>query len=589
MVLQPAFSEESNFSFSSVSRSSSSSGMSSPYTVDSSPPSSPIPDERMDEDDGDVQTTPGSSKGWRGKPNKTVSWRAESSRDVREREAENDTQHSPVHPFSASTLSTMTGVMHKSPTLYEKDGKRARYKRHNPKLSITEDDVKAFISRSQLKAFEYETKSRNEDAYLTDDLTSVSRGKGRSMESPVDVEDRIWEEAIDGIVDFAGHTIDLSNRGLETISTKIADIGNLVVLQSGASASNRGSMSRANSTMSRTMSRSTTSSVFGADTLGAQAREIHIYLPNNLITTLPHELFRLNMLVTLSLRANQLAEIPPLISGLRNLREFNVANNKLRYLPSEIMDLKLTSLSVEMNPFFKLEDPEHSSKFDTIARQHDIMPLTEHALRVLFQPISNTAFFDPTRSKSETTLEAFYETPLDAAMIPPNVKAVLSACAPGLIPTPQSTSNTAYSPSAHVHSHPPAPSSFVCISTCPSAKHRTVDSMSHHSYRVPVFVDHAEEIYTLEKEIAGCKVGGETGVPVRWRGCSAGCLNGMLGETGDAVPNDNENNGDWDMDVDLNAPVVQHAEDSDGENLPEVIHGAVQPAVFSSEGFDFDD
>lgn len=183
--------------------------MSSPYTVDSSPPSSPGPGERMEDDDEDVQKTPGSSKEGKREANKKVSWRNDSVRDSREYDERNDSQHSPVHPYSGSTLSTMAGVMHRSPTLYEKNGKRAKFKRHNPNLSINEDEVKHFISRSQLKAFEYGNRGRNEDNYLIDDLTRASTGEGESTEPSLDADDAIWEEAISQIIDVAGHTINL--------------------------------------------------------------------------------------------------------------------------------------------------------------------------------------------------------------------------------------------------------------------------------------------------------------------------------------------------------------------------------------------
>jgi len=209
--------------------------------------------------------------------------------------------------------------------------------------------------------------------------------------------------------------------------------------------------------------------------------------------------------------------------------------------------------------------------------------------------------WDPMRSRSESVLEAFYDTPLESGILPPNVKAILSACVPGSIASPLSTVNASYSPpvavhasSAYVHSHPPLLSSFPCISKCPSPNHRFVDN-NVPQYRIPVFVDHAEERLSWEKDIAGCKAGGEYGVPVLWRGCSAGCLDG-LSDDQDSLALDSKpdgNDGDWDMYADVDVPVVQHVVDSDGEGLFEVTQAQLvadgQSAPFTSDGFEFDD
>ncbi len=210
-VLQPAFSEEENASNSlRVSRSSSSSSMSSPYTVDSSPPSSPslLPfDEPMDDgDDDSMQKTPGSSQEGARKANRTVKWHLELPGDALEHGTRSSNQHSPVHPYSGSTLSTKSGAMYTSPTLYEKGGERAKFKRHNPRLSLDERDAKDFISRSQLSAFDFGNQGRKDDDYLKDDL---AEGGKLDDDAPRDAEDAIWENAISQIIDVAGHTLDL--------------------------------------------------------------------------------------------------------------------------------------------------------------------------------------------------------------------------------------------------------------------------------------------------------------------------------------------------------------------------------------------
>ncbi|KAI0203248.1 hypothetical protein F4808DRAFT_37099 [Astrocystis sublimbata] len=91
--------------------------------------------------------------------------------------------------------------------------------------------------------------------------------------------------------------------------------------------------------------------------------EIGLFLSNNRLTRAPGVLFNLEHLTYLSLRSNQIVELPPSIGKLRNLRELNLSLNRLRYLPGELIDLLkwpsvLTTLSIHPNPFF-LPDKSH--------------------------------------------------------------------------------------------------------------------------------------------------------------------------------------------------------------------------------------
>lgn len=91
------------------------------------------------------------------------------------------------------------------------------------------------------------------------------------------------------------------------------------------------------------------------------------------------------------------------------------------------------------------------------------------------------------------------------------------------------------------------------------------------------------------------KVGGESGVPLLWRGCSAGCLDSLVADpyTLNADPAGFDQDGDWDMDTDDAVPVVQRVDESDGEGrlgvIPAQSAADGQLAPFSSEGFEFDD
>ncbi|MCJ1248689.1 hypothetical protein MMC30_005907 [Trapelia coarctata] len=83
---------------------------------------------------------------------------------------------------------------------------------------------------------------------------------------------------------------------------------------------------------------------------------IRLYLANNLLTSLPGEIYKIENLVELSIRQNSIKTIPPSISNLLNLETINLSGNSLHYLPWELLDLvrsgKLKNLYLHPNPFF---------------------------------------------------------------------------------------------------------------------------------------------------------------------------------------------------------------------------------------------
>lgn len=102
-----------------------------------------------------------------------------------------------------------------------------------------------------------------------------------------------------------------------------------------------------------------------------QEAEIQLYLQGNALRTLPRVLFSLKGLTVLILRRfldysfaviplisisqgdNQIEYLPPSICCLTSLKELNLSNNKLQYLPAEILQLSLDSLRLVSNPFLK--------------------------------------------------------------------------------------------------------------------------------------------------------------------------------------------------------------------------------------------
>ena len=66
---------------------------------------------------------------------------------------------------------------------------------------------------------------------------------------------------------------------------------------------------------------------------------LRLYLANNSLRTIPIEILDLTNLRMLSLRRNRLTSVPPGIRRLTNLETLNVSANNLSYLPFEIIEL----------------------------------------------------------------------------------------------------------------------------------------------------------------------------------------------------------------------------------------------------------
>lgn len=86
--------------------------------------------------------------------------------------------------------------------------------------------------------------------------------------------------------------------------------------------------------------------------------ELYINLSQNSLVRLTPSLFHLQHLTTLVLRDNQIEEIPPHISRLRNLQELDLSLNMLQYLPFEILEMlaplgKLEHLQTLGNPMLE--------------------------------------------------------------------------------------------------------------------------------------------------------------------------------------------------------------------------------------------
>ncbi|KAH6854894.1 hypothetical protein B0I37DRAFT_350152 [Chaetomium sp. MPI-CAGE-AT-0009] len=86
--------------------------------------------------------------------------------------------------------------------------------------------------------------------------------------------------------------------------------------------------------------------------------EIQLFLSQNLFRSFPTAILNLEHLTLLSLRANDLDQIPPAIGRLTNLEALNLGQNFIRVFPGEMLDLlcrgsKLRNLGFQPNRFWQ--------------------------------------------------------------------------------------------------------------------------------------------------------------------------------------------------------------------------------------------
>ena len=330
-----------------------------------------------------------------------------------------------------------------------------------------------------------------------------------------------------------------------------------------------------------------------------------IFLANNEIKTLPPEFFKLSNLTVLSLRAppsfclldfaayililsragnNSLDYLPPEIAQLQALKDLDVVNNNLRFLPAEMTTMTLTNLNVHTNPWYP--DPAKASGLrdgaeivDNATRVHFcVPPLREVVIRYLLTPAANqqrplapsppasptTSLMATARARQPTMLEDRFQLPLQEGTLTPADEALIARLAPAAVSAPRRhafSRATTSGPGAGLFTPTTTPalqpkSERECPTRCslPGLGATTQQQQQHeqktcsgrcpsprHTYATPSvvvvgqpwpwprlgppFVMPAEERYTWVTELAGVRVGESTGgVPILWRGCGRGCL-----------------------------------------------------------------
>jgi hypothetical protein len=187
--------------------------------------------------------------------------------------------------------------------------------------------------------------------------------------------------------------------------------------------------------------------------------------------------------------SNALTELPSCISYLTHLRDLNVANNNIKYLPWEITTLSLTALSVHPNPFHSCPPIPETGRCtgQLIVNHTGLVPLRELAIRRLIRPLE--------LGETHSALESMYTLPLPS----PSVSGISEGLQIVLTP-PSSGSLNPFQ------------------STCPSPLHKKAQEPT------PLFVDPMLEQFEWVDKIGEVVISAPR-IPIRWRGCSTGCLN----------------------------------------------------------------
>ncbi|KAG8624088.1 hypothetical protein KVT40_009064 [Elsinoe batatas] len=124
--------------------------------------------------------------------------------------------------------------------------------------------------------------------------------------------------------------------------------------------------------------------------------DIQMYLSSNALTSLPNELWNLENVSVLSLRNNQISEIPGFISMLTRLKELNIAGNGLHWLPWELLDLirlrqgQVLRLVTHPNPLWAPVDDSCIASQPPVSFANPASVLAEHQPRGTAMLKSNT-------------------------------------------------------------------------------------------------------------------------------------------------------------------------------------------------------
>ncbi|KZT52990.1 hypothetical protein CALCODRAFT_557762 [Calocera cornea HHB12733] len=403
-----------------------------------------------------------------------------------------------LHPFSGNYKAT------RRPPSYTKGVHLSSSPPTSPPLTpltTADDDEDVFMDVDEPAPFLLDMADEDE---VTSQLFNEEDWEMEETEERTVVPDGydadVWDKAMSTAFDARQHTIDLSGRGLKSIHPMIADLSHYFALPDVIPEHEaKQAFIRAPSAPTvnfksgaRSMQRSTTVSTLNDNFASGNRRvdqSVSLYLTNNYIDKIPVEVCGIERLAVLSLRANRLTSLPDCIGLLSNLRELNIAQNEISYLPASILKLNLRVLAVRPNPLLPAPNDFPRVKLSPVIN-HGCPSLKELCIRILvsprpYPPIQDIAL--PIQDLAPSLTDSLH-----------------LSLAPG-----------------HKYHRQKADSNLrpVC---CPNLGHVEEDGGD------VWFVEPAEERIQWLTDIAGVHMDGA--VPVLWKGCSIGCLDFLESE-----------------------------------------------------------
>ncbi|KAJ7066575.1 hypothetical protein C8F01DRAFT_1123735 [Mycena amicta] len=358
-----------------------------------------------------------------------------------------------------------------------------------------------------------------------------------TSQSSVVIEEAVWDDAACKAIDSGNGSVMLDGRDLTSIPTQfIEDLRALFVPKDVPSAT------------TRTFSRVKTAPAILGPGSSRLAGEITLYLASNRISTIPRDLFQLERLTVLSLRSNRLRSLHPDIRFLKNLHTLNLGINQLKDLPAEINQLSLRNLHLFPNPFLDKEDATAIQTGGRIlSRTKRFIPRVPRLSELCLRALLSSELPGSMVNLESRRLAKYYELPLLEDVVPDKPASPGKRRFQHIVPEPFRRALDAIHPGSvyasddYDASPDPEPELGVCSSPL------------HPASRPSVFVQLAEERYSWETVVAGVDVGGL--VPLRWRGCTVGCLAFLGGE---------EAADEKEMEMDVDVDVVKRVQLSSG-------------------------
>ncbi|WVF69583.1 hypothetical protein IAT40_004361 [Kwoniella sp. CBS 6097] len=293
---------------------------------------------------------------------------------------------------------------------------------------------------------------------------------------------------------------------------------------------------------------------FGRSKTGAvaltqgKAMDIEIYAGQNQLRSLPSALFEISNLTVLSLRGNKLTALPAAIGELQHLKELNISLNQITELPSTILNLNLELFTASSNAFIK-QEPEVVRFSDLIRHyepdQQSVPRLTTICMNLLISPrppndlpplLDMYEWDAPVRGIPHPLLDANELHEIIPSSSPQDLARVLQVLRTASTHF-QHKRRTALGSSA-LHSHvdpfpkshrPPPPDDALTnpfFYSCPSPRHLERENISDTDNLTMPMVVPSRRIFLhpAEERIEWREVCGTKDLPVRWMGCSPGCL-----------------------------------------------------------------